>query len=439
MTTESKQSEAPSSDALAQDGGPKAFPSVEATPEPKIGVAEFLSIAERFGFKPEALERLRHTVSDADLQGNGPNFARYACPFPKETKGDAMEALAREQFGVAHARGVSSGTGALHAAMIAAGVGPDKEVIVPAVGFIATAMAVVAAGGRPVFCDIDDSMLMAPDQLESLITPATVAVAPTHWAGHVCDMDAITHVARKHDLFVIEDCAQAPGASFNGAPVGTIGHIGCFSISAYKIIGGGEGGMIITNDTALAERADQLIEAGGLWRPVRFAEPRYDNELFPGVNYRLSELEAAIDTVQLDKLPHIVERYRHNHARVRRQLQTFPHVTPRRSNDPDGDIGMEMRFYPRDVELGQRLLTALKAEGVGAAMRGPDAAFDWHYYAHMLPLTESRTADRIGRGDCPVADDLFERSIRVSVNQWYTEADCDHLAQALNKVFTAIQ
>lgn len=439
---------------LALHGGPQAFPGMTGQPQPKIGIDEFMSIAERFGFAPAALERIRGAITTEDL-GSGPNLAKYATAQPPQTKGAAYEALAREKFGVKYALGVSSGTAALHCAMVAAGVGPGTEVIVPAIGFYATAGSVVAAKGVPIFCDVDPSLGMDPEQIEELITERTVALAPTHVMGSVCDLEPILAVARKYNLKVIEDCAQSPGARYGGRYVGTWGDIGCFSISAYKIIGGGEGGLVITNDERLWERINQFAEAGGLWRPDRFAPPRYRGELFNGLNYRLSELEAAVDVVQLGKLDAIVARYQQVKQRILRQLRTFTEIMPQKSNDAAGEIGYLLRFYPQTFALGQQLVAALRAEGIQCGLRGEQAKPDWHVYADMFPITlktgtmpadepfdQPAYLSREGyveydKGQCPVADDLFLRNITIPLNQWYAPQDCDAIAAGINKVLAA--
>ncbi len=439
---------------LALHGGPQAVTEIEGKPEPKIGVDEFMSIAERFGFSADALERIRNSVSDEDL-GPGPNLARYATAYPKATKGPAFEALAREIFGVKYALGVSSGSAALHCAMIAAGVGPGTEVIVPAIGFYATGAMVVQAKGVPIFCDVDESLGIDPAKIEQLITPRTVAIAPTHVMGSVCDMTAVMAVARKHHLKVIEDCAQSPGGKLQGQYVGTFGDIGCFSISCYKIIGGGEGGLVITNDERLFDRINQFAEAGGLWRPDRFALPRYEGELFNGVNYRLSELEAAVDVVQLGKLNDVTNRSRTVRQRILRQLKSFKEITPQKLNDVDGEIGYLLRFYPENIALGRQLVEALKAEGINGGIRGENGKPDWHIYADMFPITlktgtmpEDRPFDlpiyqeRDGhveyeKGQCPVADDLFNRNVSIPLNQWCSSSDCDKIAAGINKVLSA--
>jgi dTDP-4-amino-4,6-dideoxygalactose transaminase len=446
------------SETLALYGGPQAFPHMEGQPQPKIGVEEFMSIAERFGFSAEALERIRGAIDVADL-GNGPTLSKYATSSPPNTKGADFEALAREKFGVNYALGVSSGTAALHCAMIAAGVGPGTEVIVPAIGFYATAAMVVAAKGVPIFCDVDESLHMDPTQVEALITPRTVAIAPTHVMGSICNVGPIVEIAHKHGIKVIEDCAQSPGGSFAGHPVGTLGDIGCFSISAYKIIGGGEGGLVITDDERLWERINQFAEAGGLWRTDRFAPPRYPGELFNGTNYRMSELEAAVDVVQLGKLDGVVQRFHTVKMSILNQLHTFSEITPQKLNDAAGEIGYTLRFFPATVELGTKIVEALAAEGIRASIHGANPRPDWHIYADMFPITlktgtmsndqpfalsafgaafgEEAVELDYSRGLCPVADDLFDRMVSIGLNQWYTPTDCERIGRGINKVLAA--
>ncbi len=448
---DSKQKDA---QRLALRGGMKAVSSIKGRGRPKIGVEEFMAVVRRFGFSRPTLARIREAVESEDMNG-GPFLANYYSDLD-ETCVQLFERTARERFGVEHALGVNSGTAALHAAFVAVGVGPGTEVICPAIGFMATAAAVVMAKGVPVFCDVDESLGIDPAEIERRITPRTVAVAPTHVMGSVCDMDGVMEVARAHDLKVVEDSAQSCGGEFNGRLVGTIGDVGCFSISAYKICGGGEGGLLITDEERLWERANQLAECGGLWRPDRFGPQRYPGELFAGTNYRMSEMEAAVDAVQLRKLPAIVERFRDVKRRILQRLDTYREITPQVLNDPDGEVGYLIRFYPESFELGSRIVEALRAEGVGCSMRGRDAAPDWHVYHSMFPITLMQEPSGTGcpfrcpvylerggraeyeRGDCPVADDLFDRMISVPLNQWYTPEDCAKVARALNKVFSAL-
>ncbi|NQU09821.1 DegT/DnrJ/EryC1/StrS family aminotransferase [bacterium] len=434
--TTAKQGATAGTAALAINGGLKACPSFEAPREPKVGVDEFMALARRFGFAPEALERIRNVVSNTDLPPAGPNLARYWTADPKPPAGEVYEAAVKAKFGVKYALPVSCGTAALHAALVGIGVGPGKEVIVPAVGFLATSMAVAFTGGTPVFTDIDTSFQMDPTKLEKLITPRTVAVVPTHHWGGVCDLAPILQVARQHNLKVIEDCAQSPGGKYQGRYVGTWGDFGCFSISAYKLIGGGESGLLVANDQRLFERACQLAEAGGLWRPDRFGPPRYEGELFPGLNYRLSDLEAAINVVQLGKMDDYVRRHNAVRRAILQDLKTYREIEPEKSNDREGEPGYIMRFFAATPELGQQVAAALTAEGVGASCRGCNPKPDWHIYHYMFPLA-GQHADRIKRGLCPVADDLWERVVMIGLDQWLTPNDCRQVAAAINKVLGA--
>jgi len=438
---------------LALHGSQKAVTKLEGQGRPKIGVEEFMSVAERFGFSARTLERVRSAVEDEDW-GEGPFLANYYSGL-KETKVQAFEKTARKVFGTKYAIGVSSGTGALHSALVAAGVGPGAEVITSAIGFYATAAAIVTAKGVPVFCDVDASLGMDPAKIERLITKRTVAIAAAHVMGSVCDMRAIMKVARKHKLKIVEDCAQSCGAQFKGRAIGTFGDLGCFSISSYKIAGGGEGGLILARTKRLWERASQLAECGGLWRPDRFAPPRYPGELFCGTNYRMSELEAAVDVVQLKRLPATARRSNRVKRRVLGQLKTFREITPQTLNDPDGELGYLLRFFPETLELGERIVTALNAEGVGCGMRGKQGSHNWHVYHEMYPIFTPDGAlgpdcaytcphyvaqggrAHYARGDCPVADDLFDRVIDVGLNQWHTARDCRNIARAVNKVLSA--
>ena len=420
----------------ALQGSLKAVTRIEGKGDPKIGVDEFMSIAERFGLSDDALAEIRGTLESHDI-GSGPFLANYYANLD-ETKVEAFQRVAREIFGSARAIGVSSGTGALHAAFVAVGVEPGKEVICPAIGFFATAAAVVMAGGTPVFCDVDVSLGIDPAKIEELVTENTVAVVPTHVMGSICAMGPIMEVARRCGIAVVEDCAQSCGGTYDGRLVGTIGDAGCFSISAYKIVGGGEGGLVLLDDERLWDRASCLVEGGGLWREERFAPSRYEGELFCGTNYRMSELEAAVDVVQLAKMPETVARFRGVKRSIVEGLKTFREITPQAINDPDGEVGYMLRFYPDTLERGEKIVEALNMQNVGAGMRGADGRPDWHIYHSMFPITENPgVGQRCERGDCPVADDLFDRVINIGLNQWYTENDCRNIAEAINRALSA--
>ena len=208
--------------------------------------------------------------------------------------------------------------------------------------------------------------------------------------------------------------------------------------------------MMVTNNEKMYDAACILYEGGGLTRPNRFAPERYPGELFVGTNYRMSELEAAMDAVQLKKMPALFKRFHNSKVRVLSALKTYKEIVPQQLNDVDGEIGYVLRFFPETLELGHKIVAALNAEGVGCGMRGEGGAPDWHIYHDMFPIVLQRDCPfgcteytkaggkvSYDKGQCPVADDLFNRMISIGLNQWFSAADCKHIATAINKVLDA--
>ncbi len=206
--------------------------------------------------------------------------------------------------GVKHALSCCNGTVALHLALLALGIGPGDEVIVPTLTFVATANAVVYCGATPVLIDSEpDTWNLDPKLLEEKITPRTRAIIVVHLYGHPADMDTILGIANRHNLFVIEDAAEAHGAEYKGRKVGSMGHISTFSFFGNKIITTGEGGMVTTNDDALAAKVHQLKGQG--MDPKR----RYWFTVV-GYNYRMTNVTAAIGVAQLEKVDWHLQRRR---------------------------------------------------------------------------------------------------------------------------------
>ncbi|MEH6707379.1 MAG: DegT/DnrJ/EryC1/StrS aminotransferase family protein [Alloalcanivorax venustensis] len=209
--------------------------------------------------------------------------------------------------GTEHAVAVANGTLALDLALRGLDIGPGDKVIVPPRTYLATASAVVNAGARPVFADVDrDSQTLTVATVTAALTPATKAIVCVHLAGWPCDMDALGALAEEHGLWLIEDCAQAHGATWKGRPVGGLGHVGCWSFCQDKIMTtGGEGGMVTTNDAALWSRMWSLKDHGKSWEAVyeRDHPPgfRWLHESF-GHNWRLTEMQAAIGRIQLQRM-----------------------------------------------------------------------------------------------------------------------------------------
>lgn len=232
-------------------------------------------------------------------------------------------------IGSRHAVALNSCTAALHLACLCADLKPGDEVIVPSLTFAATANAVRYVGATPVFADIagEDDWTIDPEDVARLITNRTRAIIPMHYAGHPCDMDHLSALADKHDLAIIEDACHGLMSRLNGRALGTIGQTGCFSFYSNKIITTGEGGMLVTDDARLAERA-RLLRAHGLTNTsVDRSRGALGYDVVElGYNYRLDDIRAAIGLAQLDRLESSVVRRREITARYRELLANMPGV-----------------------------------------------------------------------------------------------------------------
>jgi dTDP-4-amino-4,6-dideoxygalactose transaminase len=217
-----------------------------------------------------------------------------------------FEAAFAAMCGARHAFAVSNGTTALHLAYAALELGPGDEVIVPALTFVATANAIRYTGATPVFVDVTslNDLTISPADVAAKITPRTRAIAVMHYGGYLCDMDALLALASLYSLAVVEDACHAPGATHDGRGAGTLGDVGCFSFFANKNIAIGEGGMVVTNSDALAERI-RLLRSHGMttltWDRHRGHAASYD-VVATGFNYRLDEIHSALGLAQLGKL-----------------------------------------------------------------------------------------------------------------------------------------
>ncbi|MGD0111766.1 MAG: aminotransferase class V-fold PLP-dependent enzyme [Armatimonadota bacterium] len=446
-TAPAKAKPAAALETLAINGGEKTIKHWQARSQPKVGVEEFLALADVWGYSRAARDQIRKIV-EKEADNPSPQLTRYYNPRPSQVA--KLEEYARKLFGVNYALAVNSGTSALNAAYVGAGIGPGDEVIVPAYTFFATAAAVVTAKAIPVIAEVDESLTIDPNDVERKITPRTKAIVPVHMVGNCADMDPIMKIARKHKLLVIEDNAQSCGGTYKGQLLGTIGNMGCFSLSSYKITGAGEAGLVLTNDEWLYIRATSQHDTAACWRPDRYAEERRPGELFCGQNYRLSEMEGATNLLQLKKTRGQAKRYNTNTRRIVAKLGKFRDTKLRRSNDPLGDVGYTIVLFARDSAAAGQLADALRAEGLSAGARGTKTARDWHIYKYWEHILEQKTATDEGcpftcpyyegplpeysEDMCPTSLDLLDRAVYVYVDQWWTADDCRQVASAINKV-----
>lgn len=358
-----------------------------------------------------------------------------------------------EWFGAKHAIAVSSGTTALHIALAAFGIGPGDEVIVTPYTFIASDTCVLEQNAIPIFADVDpDYLTLDPADVERKITKHTKAIIPVSITGTPVDLDPIMDLARKHNLWVLEDCAQSPGATYKGRKVGTIGHVGAFSTIAGKITSTGEGGFVITDDDDLYEK---------MWGYMDFARKRSLGAAskyhwgLPCTNYRITNMQAAIGLEQVKKMDRVIAKRNENAGYLTQRLKDVPGVeTP--AEPPWGErvyYYYAIRIQP-DV-LGTDMLNfavALAAEGI----------YDLNYLSttrwiipqHLQPVFLNKTGYggtkcpfecpwyeghvEYGPGLCPVAERACEEVFWLtSVHPLLEQEDLDDIATAVEKIATA--
>ncbi len=351
---------------------------------------------------------------------------------------DTFESKMREYSGAKHVLATSSCTGALISSLAAMGIGPMDEVIVPGYTFIATAAAVIAAGAVPVIAEIDETLTIDLEDVRRKISPRTKAVAAVHMLGYPCNMDALIKLGKEKKIMILEDAAQAVGASYKKKILGTIGDMGCYSLQWHKIISSGEGGCVLTNSQDLYERAAIYHDDAHCFRGIDKGIPA-----FPGVNYRMSEVAGALACAQMDRLPGILADLR---AVKKKMIASLGDISPFKvapSNDSKGDAGTTLTIQAPSA----------KAAAAFAAKTGCGSIFDnkatnWHYYYHWDYILEKRSASGCGfpwkvggwespvkysKDMCPNTLDILGRSFNFGVSPAAKESDIKAFAEKIIK------
>jgi dTDP-4-amino-4,6-dideoxygalactose transaminase len=318
----------------------------------------------------------------------------------------SLEQEVAKYCGTAHALATSSGTGSLLIAMLAAGLKPGDEVIVPAYTFVATYSAAIFIGVVPVLAEIDESLNLDPSGIEAHITPRTRAIMPVHMLGNPCDMDAIMAVAQKQGLMIIEDGCQAIGASYKGRKVGTFGRVGAFSLNVYKTITAGDGGLLVTDEEELYQRAFGIHDQGH--KPLR-AGLEVGKRSILGLNFRVNELVGAVALAQLRKLDRITATLRANKRILKQALHGIEGVGFRRLHDAAGECGTLCTVIFDSAGHAARVSAKLKTKTVDQS--------GWHVYANMEHVNRhlSEIGQPHGKGAYPRTDDILSRAINLSV------------------------
>jgi len=330
--------------------------------------------------------------------------------------------------GVKEAVGTNSGTAALHAALLALGITEGDEVIVPSFTFIATATTVSMCGATPVMVDVDPkTYTISPEDIVDHITPQTKAVIGVHLFGQPFDVEPVCDICRDNNLFLVEDCAQAHGAMYNGVKVGGFGDAGCFSFYPTKNMTTGEGGMVTTNNPELAARVRRIVNHGQ-------SDKYLHTEL--GFNLRMSNLNAAIGRVQLYKLDGFNAKRQENAAYFNEHLTCAGLSTP---YCRDGSVHVYHQYvvevgddFPMDREA---FMACLREKEIGSAVHYPMPV-------HMQPLyrdagndVEGNAGNNSGNNpQCPVSDDLSSRVLSLPVHPGVTTEDCEYICSIINEV-----
>lgn len=374
---------------------------------------------------------------------------RYYGPQEGPSKVEQLENEFAAHMGSAYSLAVTSGTAALISGLRGIGIGPGDEVIVPAYTWIASASAILAVGAVPVIAEVDESLTLDPVDAEAKITPYTKAIMPVHMRGTPCRMDALMEVARRRNLLVIEDSAQADGASYRGRRLGSIGDVGCFSLQFNKIITSGEGGMVITNSQEIWQRAVMWHDVVG---GMRNNLP--PDQILWGINFRMPELLAAVMLVQLRRLEGLLTNMRER----KKMIQQGIAETARRKGvrfqdvpDPDGEAAVACILLMPERETALRVAEALRAENIGAGVIYHPEHTDYHIYTHWTPIMNQRAWSENGSpwqlarreirytaDMCPRSLDLLGRAIHLDVNPLETGSEIEETIDGLNKVIEAL-
>ncbi len=330
-----------------------------------------------------------------------------------------FEKMFREFLGAGYSLAVSSGTAALRTALAALGIKAGDEVIVPAYTFVATLEAVIESGAQPVLVEIDDSFNINPAKIEKAITARTRAIMPVHMMGSAAAMDEVQAIARKHNLFVVEDACQGIGARYRGKLTGTLGQISAFSFDSAKLLTCSEGGMVVTNDAELYRKADRFHDHGhvhNLSLP-RGKEPKESG----GVNFRLSEILSAFGVAQLEKLPEMLKSLRRNRSRIKEGLKLPSGFTFRRFNDSE-DAATFLAVLAPTPARADKVKEGLLKDGVA-----PATLNYWHYQVNR---------DLAG-GSYPDTEDYIGRAIVIEIKIKMEDGQIKQIISSLNENFSS--
>jgi len=350
--------------------------------------------------------------------GTGPKVQRF-------------EEMFKRYKGTKYAVAVNSCTAALHLSMLALGIGPGDEVLVPTMTFAATANAVIHSGGIPVLVDCRrDSMNIDLEDMERKISPQTKVVIPVHFAGHPCEMDELTVLAQKHGIKIIEDCAHAVEAEYKGQKTGTFGEMGCFSFYVTKNIVTGEGGMVITNDENYVNQIKTLAQHGmsrDAWK--RFSDEGYKHYqvVYSGYKYNMMDIQAAMGIHQLPRVEKNWKRRKEIWETYNDAFKDLPVLTPLA---PETYMRHSYHLYTLLLDIDKikitrdQFLSEMTQQNIGVGV---------HYIAlHLNPYYQQTYGYK--RGDFPNAEWISDRTCSIPLSAKLTDEDVEDVIDAVTSI-----
>ena len=341
-------------------------------------------------------------------------------------------------FGVKYACASTSGTAAIHTAVAMVNPDPGDEIITSPITDMGTVAPIIYQNAIPIFADVGEDYNLDPESVEANVTERTRAIIVVHLFGNPARMDEIMEVARRHNIIVIEDCAQAYLAEYKGRLCGTIGHIGCFSLQGSKHIATGDGGMTITDDPELAKRGAMFTDKG--WDRSKEGPRVYP---FLGLNYRMTELQGAVGLAQLKKLRGVVERRRKLAGMLNEKLEDIEGVTPQPVAEGNKCSYWQYAFtIDKDKGIpAAKFADVLRREGIPAnagyigkpIFLSQEALRDKRTFgrsSHPFDYPSVRQV-RYEEGVCPRCEDILNRMVLLPFNEEFSEEDIDDLVEGV--------
>ncbi len=333
----------------------------------------------------------------------------------------------------------SSGTTALITTIRALGIGAGDEIITPTFTFVTSLRAILFSGAIPIFADVDETLCLCPESVEKAITPRTKAIMPVHMCGAMAEMDQLAEIAKKHNLLLIEDACQATGASYKGEFLGSIGDAGCLSFDFVKTVTCGEGGAVLTNDKKVYQRAEQFSDHGH----DHIGNDRgAEGHPIVGLNFRISELHAAIGLAQWGKLNRFLAHQRKIKNIIKDKLKVNSEIKFRRIPDEDGDNASFLSLFLKDPETAVKLADELKQNGIPSAYWFSN---NWHYirgWEHFKNLKENKIFYKEQRDllpdyetqDFSASDRIIEKLVSIPISLKWDEEKANEIADKIIEI-----